>query len=138
MNTGDSELGKLQSKQRERVARSINRGRDGPNSSAVHPDLEELEFGDIGSTNSSLPPPITPSTLDSPTERSRERGSLSDFSDYDSSDEGLYERPSSSHGVRKYRTELSEEEDPFADPFADQEDSVSTPGARKRADLSWH
>jgi hypothetical protein len=118
----------------------------------VHPDLEELEFGEIGSTNryvilccdlfdselsSSLPPPIRPSAPDSPTERSDQRGTLSDFSDYDSSDEE-YLGGASSHGIRNYISQLSDEEDPFADPFADQEVSVSTPGIRERTGMAWH
>jgi hypothetical protein len=48
-DTGDSELGKLQAKQRERVARSIHRDREG--SGSIHPDLEDLSFGTLGSSN---------------------------------------------------------------------------------------
>jgi len=117
MNTGDSELGKLQSKQRERVARSINRTRE-TGTSLLHPDLQELEFGELGSTNDTLPPPLRPSAIDSPTERVYDRGTLSDFSDYDSSDQELYEQPTPPHQAA-FRHSDEEEEDPFADPFTD-------------------
>jgi len=138
MHTGDSELGKLQSKQRDRVARSINRSRDGL-SSSLHPDLEDLEFGDLGPTNSALPPPLRPSALDSPTEESYDRGTLSDFSDYDSSDPEFHQQASSSRQATHDRTRyIAEEEDPFADPFADQDDGVTTPGIQEKQGMNWH
>jgi len=134
MNTGDSEVGKLQSKQRERVARSINRSRDALNSS-LHPDLEELQFGELGTTNSSLPPPLRPSALDSPTEESYDRGTLSDFSDYDSSDPETRQHHASSSRQARHS---DGEEDPFADPFADQDEGVATPGIQERQGMTWH
>jgi hypothetical protein len=89
--------------------------------------------------NRNLPPPIRPNTRSSREENEYGRASLSDFSDYESSDEGTYEAAgqSSSSKVRKpyvyvsdnvsdeveeedvARRHISEDEDPFADPFAD-------------------
>jgi len=90
--------------------------------------------------NRNLPPPIRPNTRASYEEQEYTRGSLSDFSDYESSDEGTYEAPeqSPSFQARKRHVHVSdndededeeevaprriigdEPEDPFADPFAD-------------------
>lgn len=56
------ELNRLQEKQRAAVARQVNRTRDRerepsydayespPNSAGLHPDLQELSFGELGST----------------------------------------------------------------------------------------
>ncbi|KZT02488.1 uncharacterized protein LAESUDRAFT_730235 [Laetiporus sulphureus 93-53] len=151
-NIQDSELGKLQEKQRAAVQRSMGRtaGANGQSSrgkekdlddsentghSYVHPDLQDLSFGSLGAEQSNLPPPLRPSTRRSSDEDSVHRGSLSDFSDYDSSDEEANNHsqtrvPTSSHGrgYSQYVAEdedvrqdtrkglLSDSEDPFADP----------------------
>ena len=115
-STGDSEPGKFHSKQKERVTRSINRSRE-TSTSFVYPDLQDLEFGEIGSTNNTLPPPLRPSALDSRTEEVYDRGTLSDFSDYDSSGEELHEQSLSNLAVFHHTD--NGDEDPFADPFAD-------------------
>ncbi|CAL1694031.1 unnamed protein product [Somion occarium] len=178
----DSELGKLQEKQRAAVQRSLGRAGGGkerdratyedddefmqPRSASsetyVHPDLQELSFGSLGAEQRNLPPPLRPSTRRSSSEdedQNWRHGSLSDFSDYESSDEDTHNRASASgsahtstsaaqayaskhqHGkpstgsrrdyvnvsdddevdVRKDPKKglLSQEEDPFADPFAD-------------------
>jgi hypothetical protein len=90
----------------------------------VHPDLQDLSFGGLGSERASLPPPIQPSPprdASSAVVWDEHRGSLSDFSDYESEDERQPARthlagPSSGgqSGVRAVDVE-----DPFADPFAD-------------------
>jgi LAS seventeen-binding protein 5 len=68
------------------------------------------------------------------------QGSLSDYSDYESSDEETHNRASGSgSGMRAYQNVEGHqvEDDPFADPFVDQEDEgVSTPGIHERK-LVW-
>ncbi|EKM61364.1 uncharacterized protein PHACADRAFT_168806 [Phanerochaete carnosa HHB-10118-sp] len=140
----DSELEKLQEKQRAAVQRSIRRtysqsgkGKADDNDPYsrgrnVHPDLQDLSFGALGAEkNSSLPPPLRPtSKRDQDDDHSYRRGSLSDFSDYESSDEGTHHRASTS-ASRGYDANSSsddvdvrydthqgplDDEDPFADP----------------------
>lgn len=149
INSSETELNKLQGKQRAAVARAKQnsfRGKaptDSENDANVHPDLQDLSFGALGSSSQHLPAPLRPSTLSDDGEEPAEayvRGSLSDFSDYDSSDEDAHNAagPSTSH--RDYVTVSDDEgtghrgtkvgspvskgalvdaEDPFADPFAD-------------------
>ena len=87
--------------------------------------------------NRNLPPPIRPNTRSSREANEYSLASLSDFSDYESSDEGTYEgagQSSSSKARKPYvnfsddgsdevegdvRRHISENEDPFADPFGD-------------------
>lgn len=99
----------------------------------VHPDLEDLSFGSIGDS-SRLPAPLRPSTMsDDEQEGVDQRGSLSDFSDYESSDEETH-RNNPGPSKRGYVTVSDDEDgpvgaaskgknrkmaDPFADPFAD-------------------
>lgn len=82
-----------------------------------------------------LQPPIRPNALSSPEDHEYSRGSLSDFSDYESSDEGTHRVAGESSGSRvrkayinvsdndddedEARRHVAEDEDPFADPFAD-------------------
>lgn len=83
----------------------------------------------------------------------RNRGSLSDYSDYASSDEETHNRASGSGAHAKTRgyaanedeevdvrrdpkRGLLVEEDPFADPFEDDDGGVGTPGIRERK-LNW-
>jgi len=149
-NTG--ELDRLQEKQRAAVERSINRNREReretyaspPPSAGVHPDLQDLSFGTLGSNQGNLPPPLQPSGAGSEEEVSfGTRGSLSDYSDYDSSDEETHNqrsaaasssrqaqasastafgtKPARRHYVNVSDEEVGarqEEDDPFADPFA--------------------
>ena len=112
-----------------------------------------------------LPPPLRPD-IHSSDEDHNARGSLSDFSDYDSSDEGTHSKrasvshqasdPSAStsygtyHARKNYvnvsddepdarkdaRKGLLEEDDPFADPFADQGE-VPTPGIVAKHGMGW-
>lgn len=57
-NTG-GELERLQEKQRAAIERQISRGKDPerdqyalpPSSAGVHPDLQELSFGELGSSH---------------------------------------------------------------------------------------
>ena len=89
----------------------------------VHPDLEDLNFGPLGHSSTNLPPPIRPSTLVSDDSRAFDRdgpdrrGSLSDFSDYESSDENTHRANAGPSYKRNYVT--VSDDDPFADPFAD-------------------
>jgi LAS seventeen-binding protein 5 len=110
--------------------------------------------------SSRLPPPIRPTARhDEDDGASDRRGSLSDFSDYESSDEETHSRPSTSilHSYpqsrgydahsstnnidvqRDNRQALLDEEDPFADPFVDQEedDGVGTPGIQQKEGMRW-
>ncbi|THH23084.1 hypothetical protein EUX98_g8090 [Antrodiella citrinella] len=134
----DSELGKLQQKQRAAVQRSISRGTlpYAHDDSHLHPDLQDLSFGPLGAEQRDLPPPMRPTTSRYSSEDDVRHGSLSDFSDYQSSDEEAHNQASSSgiQSRKKYVTVsdddevdvrkdpkrgLLEEEDPFADPFGD-------------------
>jgi hypothetical protein len=83
-----------------------------------------------------LPPPIRPNTRSTYEDREISHGSLSDFSDYESSDEEAHLDAGVSSGSRARKTyiinvsdnddededarrHITEVEDPFADPFAD-------------------
>jgi seryl-tRNA synthetase len=80
-----------------------------------------------------LPPPIRPNTRTSHEEREYSRGSLSDFSDYESSDEEMHQSAGQSSGSRARKPWVNvsdnedeedvrrhiDDEDPFADPFGD-------------------
>lgn len=86
--------------------------------------------------SSSLPPPLRPTARrDQDDDYSYRRGSLSDFSDYESSDEEVHRRASAS-ASRGYDANSStedadvrhdthqallDEEDPFADPVDEEE-----------------
>jgi len=107
----------------------------------IHPDLEDLNFGPLGNSSTNLPPPIRPSALsdDGIDHDSQDhRGSLSDFSDYESSNEGTHRANAGSSSKRNYvtvsdndgensvsftiknsKTRTQAHDDPFADPFAD-------------------
>lgn len=102
----------------------------------IHPDLEDLNFGALGQSSNNLPPPLRPNALsdDGYDEESPEhRGTLSDFSDYESSDEETHKTNAGASSKRNYVTVSDDEEatvpsgskrqveaDPFADPFADK------------------
>ncbi|KAF8973631.1 hypothetical protein BDZ97DRAFT_381722 [Flammula alnicola] len=109
----------------------------------VHPDLEALNFGPLGSSSTNLPAPLRPSALsdDGYDDESPDRrpGSLSDFSDYESSDEETHKANAGPSSKRAYVTVSDNEDDasvpfssgtskgknhveddPFADPFADK------------------
>ncbi|KAK0198930.1 hypothetical protein F5146DRAFT_113247 [Armillaria mellea] len=138
--TGESEVIKLQEKQRAAVERAKYR-----NDSGTYADLQDINFGSIGVSSTNLQPPLRPSTLTTYSDDSNEaRGSLSDFSDYESSDEETHNtspgtwRRAQQHrvdddsdserlGIRSANREeggsnvaLVDVEDPFADPFADE------------------
>ncbi|KAI0039096.1 hypothetical protein FA95DRAFT_1550885 [Auriscalpium vulgare] len=130
---GDSEVQKLQDKQRAAVQRAVVRrtrtdeSGDHPPKSPIHPDLQDLSFGALGTEQRNLQPPIRPNSHATYESQVYRRGSLSDFSDYESSDEETrHTRPSAS-GSRKAYVNVSDDEgghgkdteDPFADPFAD-------------------
>ncbi|KAF9566102.1 hypothetical protein CPC08DRAFT_128322 [Agrocybe pediades] len=117
--------------------------RSGQPSTYIHPDLEDLSFGPLGNVSGNLPPPLRPSALSDDGyehENVDQRGSLSDFSDYESSDEETHKRaagpstkrrsyvtvsddeddPRTTYSSSQTRTKLPAEDDPFADPFADR------------------
>ncbi|KAF8488531.1 hypothetical protein JB92DRAFT_3101042 [Gautieria morchelliformis] len=148
-----SELNKLQEKQRAAVARAQRSGssRAPSGSSNIHPDLHDLDFSALGSDAKGLPSPLRPTSPDSPLDDQRPgRGSLSDFSDYDSVDEETHNRKTHSRdsaspasGSRKawggYKTfsdedligeeavrrqALLDDSDPFADPEASTSGNV--------------
>ncbi|KAJ6504395.1 hypothetical protein DFH09DRAFT_1201542 [Mycena vulgaris] len=146
INISQTELDKLQGKQRAAVARakqnSFSRGKapvEPEHDTNLHPDLQDLNFGPLGSSSQNLPAPLRPSALSDDGDEPNEayaRGSLSDFSDYDSSDEETHNVAGPSH--RDYVTVSDDEatgyrgtkvgspvskgalvvDDPFADPFA--------------------
>jgi hypothetical protein len=100
--------------------------------------LEELSFGPLGHSSNNLPPPLRPSAALSDEEYEQtavdQRGSLSDFSDYESSDGETHKANVGSSSKRNYVTVSDNEDeshfpskgknqvedDPFADPFADK------------------
>jgi len=115
--------------------------RKADSSAYVHPDLEELSFGPLGHSSNNLPAPLRPSTALSDDEYEQtavdRRGSLSDFSDYESSDEETHKANAGPSLKRNYVTVSDNDEDshfplgpskeshqfeddPFADPFADR------------------
>jgi hypothetical protein len=162
--TFNSELDRLQERQRAAVEREITRK---GKSTAVHPDLADLRFGDADSVNG-LPPPIQPNAPGSPSSPGN-RASLSDYSDYDSSGDevprtsGSKSIPTSTRhsgasgsgaGKDDYRSRkdedhnsenaetgrslLDDDDDPFADPFADSNaEGVRTPGIPEKKDMGW-
>ncbi|KAI9460567.1 hypothetical protein BJY52DRAFT_1185932 [Lactarius psammicola] len=133
-----SEVQKLQDKQRAAVQRAVRRysrtDDDALGSASVHPDLHDLSFGELGPEQRNLQPPIRPTAQSSDDDQIHRGGSLSDFSDYESSDEETHQHagPSSGLHTRKAYVNVSDDggdgdkdkgrhvdEDPFADPFAD-------------------
>ena len=163
--TFNSQLDRLQEKQRAAVEREISRR---GKSTSVHPDLADLRFGDADSVNG-LPPPIQPNAPGSPSSPGN-RVSLSDYSDYDSSGDevprssGSKSIPVSTRytgasgsgaGKYDYRSRKDEDrnsgnaetehsllddvdDDPFADPFADSNaEGVRTPGIPEKKGVGW-
>jgi len=130
-----TELDRMQLKQKKEVARAMERR-------AVHPDLADLDWEDGGS----LPQPIAPGNSRLTSHQTSFDPGLSDYSDYDSSDEETHRSKfspkshnsttlkhaahpiSSSKPYDKYVNQsetsfsnardglLGEEDDPFADP----------------------
>jgi len=140
--TDEGEVAKLQGNQRAAVAKAkLTKGKDNP--VQVYPDLEDLNFGPLGASSTNLPPPIRPSALSDDGEQDdiEKRGSLSDFSDYESSDEETRKGIAGPSSKRNYVTVSDDDDafgsivsgapsttsgvadDPFADPFADDADS---------------
>lgn len=142
--TGESvgELSRLQDKQRAEVQRAKSRNFHSATSDdgdLLHPDLQDLSFG---GSSSNLPPPLRPTrtSMSDEGEEQRGRGSLSDFSDYESSDEETHRA-----GRKTYVTVSDNEEDirggggataasedPFADPFADANQVPIAVGGSRR------
>ena len=123
--------------QHEHVEKGKEKGLNPP--TYIHPDLEDLNFGPLGNSTTNLPPPIRPSTLSDDGAFDQvgqdRRGSLSDFSDYESSDENTHKAKAGPSSKRNYvtvsdndgensvfkntRVRTQTHDDPFADPFAD-------------------
>lgn len=89
----ETEISKLQGKQRAAIERassrsSLNVNSGGvsrpPGSRTVHPDLRDLSWG-TSQDNTGLPPPLQPRGADEAD--SYRQGSLSDYSDYDSDED---------------------------------------------------
>ncbi|KAH9950900.1 seryl-tRNA synthetase [Amylocystis lapponica] len=79
---------------------------------SVHPDLQDLSFGPLGSDQRNLPPPLRPSAPRSSEDNDEyRRGSLSDFSDYQSSDEETHTRGGASSSRARAYVDVSENED---------------------------
>jgi hypothetical protein len=87
----------------------------------IHEDLQDLSFGSLGNEEGKLPPPMRPTahrTISPDSEVwDQNRGSLSDFSDYESEEEEQPRNVASSSSRQSER--IVDDEDPFADPFAD-------------------
>ncbi|KAL1697577.1 hypothetical protein GGG16DRAFT_41729 [Schizophyllum commune] len=137
----ESEIARLQQQQRAAVDRAKRSGKEPQQeSSHLHPDLEDLTFGSLGQTSSNLPPPMRPTAAADRDSGAYDGGSLSDFSDYESSDEETHNRREPSASRKDYLSAsdsdddaavgfrnanntgslVDTEEDPFADPFADE------------------
>jgi LAS seventeen-binding protein 5 len=149
-----SEVQRLQERQRAAVQRAVrqrSRQEDDTLGSHIYPDLHDLSFGTLGPEhryaglavlqplinrhrNRNLQPPIRPTAPLTEEDQVFRRGSLSDFSNYESSDEETHGRagPSGGYARKAYinvseddedaedaRPHIAEDEDPFADPFAD-------------------
>lgn len=136
------QLDRLQEKQRAAVKRAKMKSKA---SDQGHPDLQDLNFD-----NPDLPPPLSPTRAGADNSARFDKGSLSDFSDYDSSaDEAPRASTSSARPSTDYRKHddedygqwdtkknLLDDEDPFADPFADDGD-VTTPGIPEKRQHKW-
>ncbi|KAG6333905.1 hypothetical protein ID866_5190 [Astraeus odoratus] len=88
----------------------------------LHPDLQELSFGALGSEQGVLPPPMRPSTRHGSSDEDWEhgRGTLSDFSDYESEEEQPHRVQQAGPSASTHQGgKPLDTEDPFADPFAD-------------------
>ncbi|KAG8984428.1 putative actin patch assembly and actin polymerization protein, partial [Tulasnella sp. 427] len=164
----ESEISKLQGKQRAAIARansrsSLNVNSGGvsrpPPSKTVHPDLRELSWG-TSQDNAALPPPLRPRGADEAA--SYRQGSLSDYSDYTSDEDDRPRNSTStaatsagagpSYTSRGYDNLIGDEDDlvtggearkglldpqeddPFADPFADDgsTSNLGTPMLEKK------
>lgn len=122
-----SEVNKLQDKQRTAVQRARQNSARSDIDTSVHPDLHDLNFGPIGGSSNDLPAPLQPTLSPrniSDDEDNDIRASLSDFSDYESSDEGTHQNTSAWRGHVDVSDgpegAIAQEADPFADPFADE------------------
>ena len=135
------EVSKLQEKQKAAVQNSRDGNLEDDDDSSperapihIHPDLEDLDFGVLGASSSKLPPPMRPNRVEDDEDEDVQdrRGSLSDFSDYESSEEETHRARAGTSKRRDYVTVSDDEEiagfakastttvnDPFADPFAD-------------------
>ncbi|OJA16226.1 hypothetical protein AZE42_00013 [Rhizopogon vesiculosus] len=93
--------------------------------SHVHPDLQDLSFGSLSNEEAKLPPPMRPTsrhTTEADLDWDQGRGSLSDFSDYESEgeDEQRYAaHPPAASSSSRHSERIVDAEDPFADPFGD-------------------
>lgn len=141
MSHTEGEVTKLQERQRAAVSRVVRaesyRGKEKQSSEGsghLHPDLQDLSFGGpLGADQQGLPPPLRPSVAEDVERESWDRrGSLSDFSDYDDSDEDRIGGAGRGHvtvsddetgnqvqhASGSGHKQLVDIEDPFADPFA--------------------
>lgn len=91
----------------------------------IHEDLRDLSFGSLGNEEGKLPPPMRPTAhrnISPDSVWDQGRGSLSDFSDYESEGEeqprNVAHQPAASSSLRR-SDRIVDDEDPFADPFAD-------------------
>jgi hypothetical protein len=125
-NTDD--LSELQAQQRAAVEQYRQQLHDyeehEASGSHIHPDLQDLSFGSLGNEEGKLPPPMRPTSrhaTSAEAEWDQGRGSLSDFSDYESEEEeerrNVVHRPAPSSRV--HSESMVDAKDPFADPFGD-------------------
>jgi hypothetical protein len=123
-NTDD--LSELQAQQRAAVEQYRQQLHDyeehEASGSHIHPDLQDLSFGSLGNEEGKLPPPMRPTSRHATSaEWDQGRGSLSDFSDYESEEEeerrNVVHRPAPSSRV--HSESMVDAKDPFADPFGD-------------------
>ncbi|KAF8338027.1 uncharacterized protein EI90DRAFT_3144360 [Cantharellus anzutake] len=92
VSVSESEISKRQDKQRakERNDSMDNLFNGTPGRGVtLHPDLQDLTFGELGASQTALPPPMRPDATvgDNDHDVYDQRGTLSDYSDYVSSDE---------------------------------------------------
>ena len=131
----ESEVTKLQERQRAAVSRAVRsgsyRGKEREVDGAegyLHPDLQDLSFGALGAEQPGLPVPLRPSLLENEEKDAwKRRGSLSDFSNYDDESDGddgekpgyvhVSDDDGPEHASGSKSNKLAEADDPFADPF---------------------
>lgn len=101
----------------ERQAIEVERAQRGEHLSPVSNSGAFDDLADLDFSASGLQAPLQPGRVDN---EHYDPGTLSDFSDYDSGEE------------RKAKQQAFDSADPFADPFDDVNEGVSTPGIVKR------
>ncbi|KAF8898967.1 hypothetical protein BD779DRAFT_1795515 [Infundibulicybe gibba] len=132
-NARAGEIDKLQQRQRFAVQKAKQQSfmgdADDMEGHHIHPDLQDLSFGPLGASSNNLPTPLRPSTRSDGEDILEEqpsydnRGSLSDFSDYQSSDEETH----NANGSSKRRDYVNVSDDPDDDTWSSPKVPLTPP-----------